>query len=73
MTPATIPTHTHAPVPAGSDAPRGAFSWSQLTTAAPGAFRKLDPRELWRTPVMFIVWVGAVLTTLDRLVACSNP
>ncbi|MBN9607635.1 MAG: potassium-transporting ATPase subunit KdpB [Actinomycetales bacterium] len=48
---------------AGSDTPRGTFSWVQLVTAAPGAFRKLDPRQQWRNPVMFIVWVGAVLTT----------
>ncbi len=48
---------------AGSGIPRGTFSWVQLVTAAPGAFRKLDPRQQWRNPVMFIVWVGAVLTT----------
>ncbi|WP_424466458.1 potassium-transporting ATPase subunit KdpB [Pseudoclavibacter helvolus] len=29
----------------------------------PGAFRKLDPRQQWRNPVMFIVWVGAAFTT----------
>jgi len=32
-------------------------------TALPGAFRKLDPRLMWRNPVMFVVEVGAVLTT----------
>ena len=41
----------------------GAFSWSQVRAAAPGAVRKLDPRQQWRNPVMFVVWVGAVLTT----------
>ncbi len=41
----------------------GAFSWSQVKDATPGALRKLDPRRLWRNPVMFVVWVGAVLTT----------
>jgi len=30
----------------------------------PGAFAKLDPRSQWRNPVMFIVWVGAILTTV---------
>ncbi|MDI6023376.1 potassium-transporting ATPase subunit KdpB [Leucobacter sp. UT-8R-CII-1-4] len=40
------------------------FSWQQLRSALPGAFRKLNPREQWRNPVMFIVWVGAVLTTV---------
>jgi potassium-transporting ATPase ATP-binding subunit len=29
-----------------------------------GAFRKLDPRELWRTPVMLVVEVGAAATTV---------
>jgi K+-transporting ATPase ATPase B chain len=44
--------------------PRGrAFSWSQLVQALPGAVRKLNPAALWRNPVMFLVWVGAALTT----------
>jgi K+-transporting ATPase ATPase B chain len=45
--------------------PRGAraFSWSQLVQAVPGAIRKLDPAALWRNPVVFLVWVGAALTT----------
>ena len=30
----------------------------------PDALRKLDPRTLWRNPVMFIVEVGAVWTTV---------
>jgi K+-transporting ATPase ATPase B chain len=28
------------------------------------AFRKLDPRVQWRNPVMFVVYVGSLLTTL---------
>ncbi|BCU56426.1 potassium-transporting ATPase subunit KdpB [Enterobacter kobei] len=28
------------------------------------SFRKLSPRAQWRNPVMFIVWLGSVLTTL---------
>ena len=47
-----------------SGTPKGAFSAAQLLAAVPGAFRKLDPRQLWRNPVMFIVEVGAALTTL---------
>ncbi|MFI5782522.1 hypothetical protein [Nocardia sp. NPDC051570] len=35
----------------------------QLLTALPEAFRKLDPRTLYRNPVMFVTEVGAVLTT----------
>ena len=28
------------------------------------AVRKLSPRTQWRNPVMFVVWVGSVLTTI---------
>ncbi len=42
----------------------GAFTPAQIVAALPGAFRKLDPREMWRNPVMFIVWVGAAFTTV---------
>ncbi|MDH6182155.1 K+-transporting ATPase ATPase B chain [Microbacteriaceae bacterium SG_E_30_P1] len=38
--------------------------------AIPGALRKLDPRVMWRNPVMFIVEVGAVLTTV---IAIAEP
>ena len=41
----------------------GAFSWTQARESFPGAVRKLDPRQQWHNPVMFVVWVGAVLTT----------
>src|SRR6185312_6634977 len=42
--------------------PRGAFTPSALLTALPGAVRKLDPRTMWRNPVMFVVEAGAVVT-----------
>ncbi|BCY06894.1 potassium-transporting ATPase subunit KdpB [Actinoplanes sp. L3-i22] len=32
--------------------------------ALPDALRKLDPRTMWRNPVMFIVEIGAVFTTV---------
>jgi K+-transporting ATPase ATPase B chain len=35
-----------------------------LAGALPGALRKLDPRALLHTPVMLVVWLGAVLTTV---------
>jgi K+-transporting ATPase ATPase B chain len=41
----------------------GAFTVAAIVEALPGAFRKLDPRQLWRNPVMFIVEIGAVLIT----------
>src|ERR1700737_1804330 len=28
------------------------------------SFRKLDPRVQWRSPVMFVVYVGSIITTL---------
>ncbi|MCL9760888.1 potassium-transporting ATPase subunit B [Frankia sp. AiPa1] len=36
----------------------------QLWHSLPDALRKLDPRTLWHNPVMFIVEVGAVFTTV---------
>ena len=46
------------------------FTWKQVRAALPGALRKLNPSEQWRNPVMFLVWVGAVLTTA---LAISEP
>ncbi|SEA51808.1 potassium-transporting ATPase subunit KdpB [Leifsonia sp. 21MFCrub1.1] len=48
----------------GDKAPKGAFNARQLIAGLPGAFRKLDPRDMWHNPVMFIVEVGAALTTV---------
>jgi K+-transporting ATPase ATPase B chain len=45
-----------------------ALSWAQVRSALPGALRKLDPRHLWHTPVMFVVWVGSVVTTVSAVV-----
>ncbi|WP_431803495.1 potassium-transporting ATPase subunit KdpB [Microbacterium sp. bgisy203] len=47
-----------------------AFGPAQLAKALPGALRKLNPAALWRDPVMFLVWVGAALTTL---IAVAEP
>jgi K+-transporting ATPase ATPase B chain len=49
--------------PAGK-APKGAFNARQLLAGLPGAIRKLDPRDMWHNPVMFIVEIGAALTTI---------
>jgi K+-transporting ATPase ATPase B chain len=32
--------------------------------ALPQAFAKLDPRHTFRSPVIFVVWVGSVFTTV---------
>jgi K+-transporting ATPase ATPase B chain len=53
-----------APTAETSVKPSSAFSLGQLVTALPGAFRKLDPRLMWRNPVMFIVELGAALTSV---------
>ncbi|ARQ68089.1 potassium-transporting ATPase subunit KdpB [Streptomyces marincola] len=58
------------PAPAGPERPaprarvaQGGLDRRLLAAALPGAVRKLDPRLLVRTPVMFVVGVGALLTT----------
>lgn len=43
---------------------RGAFDPRQLISSLPEALRKLDPREQARRPVMFVVFVGAIVTTV---------
>jgi K+-transporting ATPase ATPase B chain len=48
----------------GQRKPASAFGPKQLVASVPGALRKLDPRMMWRNPVMFVVEVGAALTTV---------
>ncbi len=40
------------------------FDPALVKPAIADAFRKLDPRVQWRNPVMFVVYVGSILTTL---------
>lgn len=40
-------------------------AWQSL----PQALVKLDPRHVFRSPVMFVVWVGSVLTTVISIVS----
>lgn len=40
----------------------------QLVQQLPAALRKLDPRHLWRSPVMFVVWIGSLVTTVAAVV-----
>jgi K+-transporting ATPase ATPase B chain len=47
----------------------GLFERELVVPALAGAFTKLDPRLQWRNPVMFVVWVGSLLTTLLALQA----
>ncbi|MFI6966712.1 potassium-transporting ATPase subunit KdpB [Streptomyces sp. NPDC050255] len=65
VTPARAP---HQDAPAGS-APEGRvgaglFDPRMLIASFPDAIRKLDPRVMVKSPVMFVVLVGSVLTTV---------
>ena len=39
------------------------FDPALMKPAVIDAFKKLDPRVQWRNPVMFVVYVGSLLTT----------
>src|ERR1700693_1550845 len=45
---------------------------SLLLPALLDAVRKLDPRVQWRNPVMFVVYIGSLLTTLLWLQALAG-
>lgn len=47
-----------------------AFSFAQLKKALPLAIKKMDPRLLYKTPVMFLVEVGALFTLV---LAIAHP
>ncbi|MFK8911627.1 potassium-transporting ATPase subunit KdpB, partial [Streptomyces sp. YS-3] len=59
-----LPAGRH-PVRAGAGG--GLFDPRQLIAAFPEAVRKLDPRVMVASPVMFVVEVGSVLTTVLAL------
>jgi len=40
------------------------FDRALLWPATVAAFRKLDPNTQWRNPVMFVVYIGSILTTV---------
>ncbi|MER7395915.1 potassium-transporting ATPase subunit KdpB [Streptomyces sp. NPDC000151] len=56
------------PPPTGHEGQRrvgsGMFAPGQLVKSLPDAVRKLDPRVMVKSPVMFVVLVGSVLTTV---------
>ncbi|WP_371604764.1 potassium-transporting ATPase subunit KdpB [Streptomyces sp. NBC_01220] len=65
VTPARAP---HQDTPAGSvpegRVGAGLFDPRMLIASFPDAIRKLDPRVMVKSPVMFVVLVGSVLTTV---------
>ena len=40
------------------------FDPTLVKPAIVDSFKKLDPRLQWRNPVMFVVYVGSILTTV---------
>ena len=46
------------------------FNPTLIRPALLDSLRKLDPRVQWRNPVMFIVWLGSVATTI---IAVQQP
>ncbi|WP_034087330.1 potassium-transporting ATPase subunit KdpB [Streptacidiphilus albus] len=60
-------------LPAGEGEHRlsaGLLDPKQLLTSFPDAVKKLDPRVMIKSPVMFVVEIGSVLTTIS---ACEKP
>ena len=64
------PTAT-AVLPARRSGSDGVSLRGQLGAALPEALRKLSPVHLYRSPVMLIVWIGSVLTTIAAAVQPS--
>ncbi len=69
VTPTRAP---HEDVPSGHKPEQGRvggglFGPRQLITSFPEAVRKLDPRVMIKSPVMFVVLIGSVLTTVFAL------
>ena len=65
-TPVAPPEATQLPGRVGA----GLFDPRQLLASLPDALMKLDPRHMVESPVMFVVEVGAVLTTV---LAIADP
>ncbi|MGW1563461.1 potassium-transporting ATPase subunit KdpB [Streptomyces sp. NPDC002144] len=69
MSTATPTRAPHSDVPTGHKPAEGRvgaglFDPKQLLKSLPDACRKLDPRVMVKSPVMFVVWIGSVLTTV---------
>ncbi|MCX4819881.1 potassium-transporting ATPase subunit KdpB [Streptomyces sp. NBC_01142] len=72
MSTATSTRAPHSDVPTGHkpDSARvggGLFDPRQLLKSFPDAMRKLDPRVMVKSPVMFVVLIGSVVTTVLAL------
>jgi K+-transporting ATPase ATPase B chain len=58
------PQHHQGGHPTGGRVQGGLLDPALLAKSLPDALRKFDPRTLWRNPVMFIVEIGALWSTL---------
>ncbi len=69
MSTATPTRAPHRDAPTGHSraqgrAGTGLFDARQMLSSLPDAVRKLDPRVMVKSPVMFVVWIGSLLTTV---------
>jgi potassium-transporting ATPase ATP-binding subunit len=48
------------------------FNLANVKEAVIGAFAKLTPRQQWKNPVMFVVYLGSLLTTVLWLNSLAN-
>src|SRR3954465_13609884 len=72
MTPPTLATpHTQPKASADNRVQGGLLDPKMLWKSLPDALAKLDPRTLWRNPVMFIVEIGAAWSTVLAIVEPS--
>ncbi|GLF98348.1 potassium-transporting ATPase subunit KdpB [Streptomyces yaizuensis] len=72
ITPTRAP-HPEAPAGSAPDGGRvggGLFDPAQMLKSFPEALRKLDPRVMVKSPVMFVVLIGSVVTTV---LAVADP
>jgi potassium-transporting ATPase ATP-binding subunit len=64
MTVTTIEARHHSSATPTGKVTGGLLDPTMVWKALPDALRKVDPRTLWRNPVMFIVELGAVWSTI---------
>ncbi|MGW3046346.1 potassium-transporting ATPase subunit B, partial [Kitasatospora sp. NPDC001159] len=70
----STPTLTPSPAPVGKSDGKashrvasGLLDPKLIVTSLPDAVKKLDPRVMVKNPVMFVVEVGSVVTTISAI------
>ena len=48
------------------------FSWNLVRPALLASFTKLDPRALWRNPVLFVTFIGALVASASLATAIAG-